>query len=75
MTVTKYKTKSGIRYKVKFNHDRTVHLKKGLATRQEAKEWEAAERDRIYTGGMRSNQTVATRVQTAQDLDGKPQRR
>ena len=58
MTVTKYKTKSGIRYKVKFNHDRTVHLKKGLATRQEAKEWEAAERDRIYTGGMRSNQTI-----------------
>ena len=58
MTVTKYKTKSGIRYKAVFKNDLQVFKRHGFTSSKEAKVWEAGERARINAGGMRSNQTL-----------------
>ena len=58
MSVSKYQTKSGIRYKTKFNANHQTYKQHGFINRRDAKDREIAERARVNTGGMRSNKTI-----------------
>ena len=58
MSVSKYQTQSGIRYKAKFNSNHQTYKQHGFMNRRDAKDWEIAERARINVGGMRSDKTI-----------------
>ena len=55
MTITKYQTNSGVRYKSVFKHNLQVYKKHGFTSFKDAKAWEAEERTRANAGGTRIN--------------------